>query len=344
MRAVLALSAMVAAALVSAFLLPTAALACEPCGSYVYRAAVESGAVASRVYLGGQPVGFTLDIDGVLVAGLSDVDTSCGQAGLRSPLAAGDVIVAIDGKKVKSAEDITAALNGGKEGGTFAVEVLRGGERLAFEISPLIDRVSGEYRLGITVKTDPGGIGTVTYIKQDGRFAALGHAVGSSAIGEAVAGGKVYACKILGFDKGEKGRPGSIRGMLSRGTVLGEVDKSIRYGIYGTIYEPDGQLYDVGKRDEIAVGRAQVCSAITGKREFYDIEIQRVAYRPGSDERGLAIKVTDKRLLALTGGIVQGMSGSPIIQNDKLVGAVTHVFINDPQRGYGVYIDRMLPN
>lgn len=312
-------------------------------GSFIYKVVEEDVAYSKRVYLGGQPVGFNLDLNGVMVVEFNEVDTPVGFARLKSKLKVGDVIEKIEGVSVENSEDIIKILNLDKDKQSFVFSVDRGGEKINFSVNPLIDRVSGEYRLGISVKNEIGGIGTVTYIKQDGRFAALGHSVGAGGSVD-VSGGDVYGCKIIGLEKGVKGRAGSIKGMLDKKKHLGVVDKNIRYGIYGNLDEAAGQLYDVGGREEIVCGRAQLCSAISGKSEFYDIEIVKTAYQESDGEKGMVVKITDKRLIALTGGIVQGMSGSPIIQNDKLVGALTHVFVNDPQRGYGIYLDWMLNN
>lgn len=278
-----------------------------------------------------------------MVVGFNEVDTQVGFAELKSDLKEGDIIRKIDGVNVDSSEDILRLLNSDDNKQTFTFGIIRGDEAMDLRISPLIDRVSGEYRLGISVKEQIGGIGTVTYIRQDGRFAALGHSVGAGGCAD-VSGGQVYGCKILGLEKGRRGRAGSVKGVLDKKNLLGTVEKNIPYGIYGNIDNPCGQLYDVGSRDEIVCGRAQLYSSISGKPEFYDIEIVKTSYQTEIHEKGLIVKVTDKRLIALTGGIIQGMSGSPIIQNNKLVGAITHVFVNDPLRGYGIYLDWMLQN
>lgn len=312
-------------------------------GSYIYKVVEEENSYKNRVYLGGQAVGFNLDLNGVMVVEFNEVDTLVGMAELKSELKEGDIIKRIDGISVDSSEDILRLLNLDKNKQTFTFSVMRGDEPIDLRISPLIDRVSGEFRLGISVKEQIGGIGTLTYVKQDGRFAALGHSVGAGGCAD-VSGGKVYGCKILGLEKGRKGRAGSVKGVLDKKNLLGSVEKNIPYGLYGNIDNPCGQLYDVGSREEITCGRAQLYSSISGRPEFYDIEIVKTAYQSEINEKGMVVKVTDKRLIDLTGGIIQGMSGSPIIQNNKLIGAVTHVFVNDPLRGYGIYLDWMLQN
>ena len=312
-------------------------------GSRVYDVIKEEDAYKKRVYLGGGQVGFELEICGVMIAEFADVDTACGAAKLKSDLQIGDVVVDIDGTAVRNAQDIVDVLNENKNRTEFVIGIMRNGERKTVAVNPLIDRVSGEYRLGISVQSEIGGIGTVTFVKRDGRFAALGHAVGAGAPTD-ISGGKVYACKIVGIEKGTRGKAGSIKGTINKKAGLGSVDKNCNYGLYGRFDNFSGYACDVGSRNEVVCGRAQIYSEISGVPSFYDVEILKTAYQSESGEKGLVLKVTDKRLVALTGGIVQGMSGSPIIQNNKIVGAVTHVFVNDPLKGYGIYVDWMLEN
>lgn len=307
-------------------------------GSRVEEVANEENAMKRRVYLGGEIIGFSLNLDGVLVNSIEFVDTIAGQSKLKSGLCVGDIIKTVDGIDVESADDIVRAINGGKE--EYEIEIVRGNKVKKETVVPLIDRISGENRLGISVREDLGGIGTLTYITQEGDFGALGHCVGVGDGKAEIEGGGVYESNILGIKKGERGSAGSIKGTLDKSKRLGTVDKNTKYGIFGKIDGGD-VLYDVAKRNEVTCGKAKICSCISGDREFYDIEIVKAVHQNSDNEKGLVIKVTDKRLLALTGGIVQGMSGSPIVQNNKLVGAVTHVFVNDPTRGYGLYLDCM---
>ncbi|MBQ7224632.1 MAG: hypothetical protein IJX06_03690 [Clostridia bacterium] len=294
-----------------------------------------------KVFLGGETVGFELGLNGVMVVSFSEVDTDVGLATLKSPLKEGDIICSIEGNSVTCAEDVVKILNEDKSQKSFDFCVIRGSEKLTFTVNPLIDRVSGEYRLGINVRCDVCGLGTVTFIRRDGRFGALGHPVGLGApLGKV--DGKVYGCRILGVEKGERGKAGSIKGAFKKKNELGIVSENLLCGIFGRMDSPSGTLFSVANRDEVKCGRGMICASVNGKKQFYDIEIVKVNYQNDGSEKGLVIKVTDSRLIALTGGIVQGMSGSPIIQNDKIVGAVTHVFINNPLRGYGIFIDNML--
>ena len=296
----------------------------------------------SKVYIGGDIVGFTLDLDGVVVTRFGEVNTEAGVAVLKSELREGDRIFAVDGERIGSASELSAALNRNADKTSFVFSVERAGENIDIEVNPLIERVSGRLKLGIEVQEEVSGLGTLVFTEQDGKFVALGHSVGSFGGSKAkISGGKVYGGKILGVERGVKGKAGSIKGTLVRKTKLGRVTKNENSGLYGVLNEADGTLYDVGKRDEIINGKAKIRSGVSGKNEFYDVEISRAGYAPDAEEKGLIVRVTDERLIALTGGIVQGMSGSPIIQNGKIVGAVTHVFVSDPLRGYGIFADSL---
>lgn len=296
----------------------------------------------SKVYIGGDIVGFTLDLDGVVVTRFGEVNTEAGVAVLKSELREGDRIFAVDGERIGSASELSAAINRNADKTSFVFSVERAGENIEIEVNPLIERVSGRLKLGIEVQEEVSGLGTLVFTERDGKFVALGHSVGSFGGSKAkISGGKVYGGKILGVERGVKGKAGSIKGTLVRKTKLGRVTKNENSGLYGVLNEADGTLYDVGKRDEIINGKAKIRSGVSGKNEFYDVEISRAGYAPDAEEKGLIVRVTDDRLIALTGGIVQGMSGSPIIQNGKIVGAVTHVFVSDPLRGYGIFADSL---
>ena len=296
----------------------------------------------SKVYIGGDIVGFTLDLDGVVVTRFGEVNTEAGVAVLKSELREGDRIFAVDGERIGSASELSAALNRTADKTSFVFSVERAGENIEIEVNPLIERVSGRLKLGIEVQEEVSGLGTLVFTEQDGKFVALGHSVGSFGGSKAkISGGKVYGGKILGVERGVKGKAGSIKGTLVRKTKLGRVTKNENSGLYGVLNEANGTLYDVGKRDEIINGKAKIRSGVSGKNEFYEVEISRAGYAPDAEEKGLIVRVTDERLISLTGGIVQGMSGSPIVQNGKIVGAVTHVFVSDPLRGYGIFADSL---
>lgn len=317
--------------------------AAAPDGSrLIYQVAEEQQRQANQVHLGGQLAGFNVNLNGVMVVEFGEVDTAAGKASLKSDLRIGDIIERIEGESVLSSEDIIERLNANKKE-TYRLSVRRAGDALNLSVSPLVDRISGEYRLGVLVKNDIAGIGTVTFTKQNGRFAALGHEItgGVGSIGD-ISGGSTYECKLVGIERGTKGRAGSVKGTISSRRKIGSIDKNIPYGVYGRFSVPEGELIDVAKRDEVRPGKARIRCSVGGEPKFYDIEIVKTVQQPTDKEKGMVVKVVDKELLSLTGGIIQGMSGSPIIQNNKLVGAITHVFIKDPTRGYGLYADWMV--
>ena len=210
------------------------------------------------------------------------------------------------------------------------------------------------YRLGLWIRDNAAGVGTLTYVRQDNfRFGALGHPVCDIDTGKImpVSGGNIYKCSIVGFNKGVRGNPGELRGLfLKSGVSVGELDNNNNFGVYGKINEEYVKAMGVepmmvGFRDSVKTGKAKILSTIDGgKPEEYEIEIIKLNYQSESDKKSMVLRITDERLLNSTGGIVQGMSGSPIIQNGKLVGAVTHVFVSDPTKGFGVYIDWMIDN
>lgn len=297
----------------------------------------------SVYYLGGMPAGFSIYSFGAPVAGICDVIT---EDGVMSPskdcdIIAGDIILSIDGKEVSSAQDIENEITGKKN---CIIVVERQGEKIIKNISPVKD-VNGKYKLGIFIRDCINGIGTITFIK-DGRFASLGHpVVDENGKIMNIRGGKIFACSITGTIKGERGMAGELKGVFLKTVSLGTIDKNTNNGVYGEIHHDDSftnlSKIEIG---DAKIGNASIFTTIKGQEpEEYSIQIVKVDSLL-RDTKNYVIKITDERLLAETGGIVQGMSGSPIVQEGKLVGAVTHVFINDPTRGYGIDIDNMINN
>ncbi len=297
----------------------------------------------NAIYLGGMTAGFSLQTRGAFVIGVSEVLTD---KGLISPaknagIVVGDVIMSIDGQEVNDAEDVETTLNDEKE---KTMLVKRAGETLFIGIIPARD-TGGKYRLGIFIREGVNGIGTVTFI-QGNRLASLGHSV-SGQDGQAleIRGGNLYACDITGVVKGERGAPGELRGVFLKNKPLAIADKNLYCGVYGTLDENFNKAdlreieTGIGK-----MGEASIFANVDGNEaQEYKISIIKASGYDSCD-KNYVIKVTDKNLLEKTGGIVQGMSGSPIVQDGKLVGAVTHVFINDPTRGFGIAIENMLNN
>ena len=309
---------------------------------------VSASAQPQTLYLGGFPAGFTLNTKTVEVIGLCDVITS---EGMRSParecgIKNGDVIVSINGQEVSSTADINRII--AEDYKKFIVTIIRDGERRELEIEPAQDLSSGGKRIGVLVKDSLNGIGTVTYIDGANRkFASLGHPVADlkNELIE-INGGKVFGCIIYEVKKGVKGTPGELRGAFESGNVLGSAKLNCACGIYGELSKDFdcSKLIKIEKAsiDEVKIGRACIYTTVYGNQvKKYDISIVKTD-KNNKDNRNFVIKIEDDELLAKSGGIVQGMSGSPIVQNGKLIGAVTHVFVNDPTRGYGIAIDKML--
>lgn len=295
-----------------------------------------------KVILGGDPAGFYMQTRGAFVAGLSDVIT---ENGILSPakdagLAQGDVIYYLNGIEVNGANDVERVVNlSDKE---INVDYIRCGNSYSTVITPATG-LSGEKKLGIFIKDDVSGIGTVTFI--DGiKIATLGHPV-LNENGELlqILSGTIYSCNITGYVKGERGVPGELRGVIMKSNEIAKIDRNTEYGVFGTLTDSR----DLSGREEIEIGEGKMGDAfiyttINGKiPKKYSVSIIK-ADTVLTDTKNYVIKITDKELLETTGGIVQGMSGSPIIQNGKLIGAITHVFINDPTRGFGISINNMI--
>lgn len=236
---------------------------------------------------------------------------------------------------------------------TVNIKFLRGGEEMSADIAP-VRMDDGRYYMGIWVKDDLAGIGTITYYTKDGRFGALGHGIGDGTQSGNLLyanSGDLYSMKLTKIKKGKAGTPGEIGGVVYFGkkSHIGTLDCNSNLGIYGQLdsdelseYAAEDTYYPVACKDEIHTGSAQMISEISGKLEKYNLEITNIDKKATDTNKGMELKVTDERLIELSGGIVQGTSGSPIIQDGKIIGAVTHVFVDDPTGGYGICIDEML--
>ena len=301
-----------------------------------------------QIYLGGFAAGFVLNTTTVEVVGFCDV---LSDGGMVSParncgIKSGDVIEKINDYEINATEDLAKALENPYK--NYEVTITRGGETLQYDVTPVTDRASGKKKLGLLVKDSVNGIGTVTFIdKTKNVIAALGHPVTDTSknIME-INGGTIYTCAVYGVKRGMRGNPGELKGSIESNYMIGASPKNCSCGIFGEV----SSEFDTSKMrpiktaniGEVQMGKATIYLTVAGNRtQEYDISIVKVdAFN--KDNRNFVIKVDDEELIELSGGIVQGMSGSPIVQNGKLVGAVTHVFVNDPTRGYGIAIDKML--
>lgn len=303
------------------------------------------------VTVSGAPFGVKMFADGALVVAFSDQVTELGsenpakEAGLRL----GDVIISAGGNAVHGNEELSRAI-AAAGGGAVEIVYLRDGVQHTCSVTPVRDRDSGAYRAGVWVRDSSAGIGTLTFVDTDkGTFAGLGHAVSDSDTGAdfPLLSGEIVPVTIIGIRKGAAGSPGELQGEFSGGTALGTVIANDTAGVYGTLRDDaptvSGRILPVARIQQVEVGAAQILTTINGTQpQLYEVTIERVNMTAGDPNRNLLVRVTDQELLSATGGIVQGMSGSPIIQNGSLVGAVTHVLVNDPTRGYGIFAENML--
>lgn len=300
-----------------------------------------------EVYVGGNPIGISINTSNGIVVSESEFGRE-NKVNATKIFKTGDVISKINGQEVSSLEEIATIIEENYEG-EISVEYYRNNKQCSSTVFLKKDG-SNKYKLGLTIKDDVSGIGTLTYVNsKNGEFGALGHPICENAQYVNLIDGNIYDCKLLGIDKGEVNKPGQLRGVFVEGkNKKGEIKSNNNFGIYGSI--DDYSIVDtnltafLGGRLSVTPGKAKIISSISGIREEYEIEIIRAYSQNTEKDKSFVFRVTDKRLLELTGGIVQGMSGSPIIQNDKVIGAVTHVFTADPTKGYGIYTDWMICN
>lgn len=296
----------------------------------------------NEVYLGGFPVGFSINEKGATIIGFTDVISVDGvfSPAKDSGLYVGDKIIAIDGITVSSVSEIEKLCS---KGDLLFLTIEREDNLLLKQITPILS-IDGNYKLGIYLKDSIRGLGTATFIYNN-TLAMLGHPILSENEKYIkINGGLLYDCDISGVIKSEKGKAGELKGNLNSNLIIGKINTNIYSGLYGTI----NKNFNVDKLEKIEIGtpqmgKAYIYTTISGKTpEKYEISIVKIDENPLV--KNYVIKINDEKLLNLSNGIVQGMSGSPIIQNNKLIGAVTHVFLLDPTRGYGISISNMLNN
>lgn len=337
------------------------------------------GTGVEGVYACGRLTGIYEQTEGVLVVNTTEVTDEDGKKvnPADKKVKCGDYILSVNGRTVADKEELSEAVNDimkeydenldeslkdksnedkikseiNKR--TVNIKFLRGGEEMSADIAP-VRMDDGRYYMGIWVKDDLAGIGTITYYTKDGRFGALGHGIGDGTQSGNLLyanSGDLYSMKLTKIKKGKAGTPGEIGGVVYFGkkSHIGTLDCNSNLGIYGQLdsdelseYAAEDTYYPVACKDEIHTGSAQMISEISGKLEKYNLEITNIDKKATDTNKGMELKVTDERLIELSGGIVQGTSGSPIIQDGKIIGAVTHVFVDDPTGGYGICIDEML--
>ncbi len=304
--------------------------------------------VTKRRYvgLGGDVFGIKLYTKGVIVVSIDSVTTPSGSKdpAVNAGLKCGDIITHINGEAVTSSKQLTESVEQ-SQGQTLKLNIDRNGEKLELTLRPEMS-VNGGYKAGIWVRDSSAGIGTVTfYDDEKGSFAGLGHGVCDVDTGRIMPleNGEAVRARVNGFYKSSAGNPGELCGVFSD-IALGSLRVNCETGVYGELLRPSGaKTVPVALESEVKLGSAQMITTIDDNGpQYYDIEITKIYPSSDLSSRNMIIKVTDKELLEKTGGILQGMSGSPIVQNSMLVGAVTHVFVNDPTQGYGIFSSRML--
>ena len=299
----------------------------------------------------GIPIGIYVKTSGVLVVGIGEFENDEGKkvSPAKYVLQKGDYILKVDGEEVENKKQFISMIEE-SEGENMVLTIKRNGEITDVMIKPDCNQ-SKEWKLGIWIRDNAQGIGTMTYEDTDHTFGALGHGINDVDTSTLMnlEEGTLYKTEIVGITRGTNGSPGELTGYIEYDSdnVIGEITENTTEGIFGicdveienaVCYEP----IPIALKQEIELGPAQIICSVTGQPEFYDVEIEEINLEQDNINRGIVIKVVDEKLLTLTGGIIQGMSGSPVIQNGKLAGAVTHVLVQDSTRGYGIFIEEML--
>lgn len=300
----------------------------------------------------GTAIGMKLYTKGVLVVGMSQIKDANDEKKRpyeNSGIEQGDTIIAINNNEVSNTNELIEEVNN-SNGNAIAVKYEKNNETLETSITPV--KSGNEYKLGLWVRDAAAGVGTLTFYEPNtNSFMALGHGISDIDTEKIVdiASGELITASILTIKKGVKGTPGEIRGTIENGNNIGKIGKNTNLGVYGTVTNKNYlnisgmEEMEVATRSEIQEGKAQIiCQLDNNGRKTYEIEIEKIYLANNTDNKSMLIKVTDKELLEKTGGIIQGMSGAPVIQNGKFVGAVTNVLVNDPTQGYAIFGDMMI--
>lgn len=294
---------------------------------------------------GGSPVGIKLLTDGVMVVKVQDVSEGECPA-VKAKLAEGDNIISANGKRLHSSTELSSIIesSGGQD---IELEVSRDGRIFKTVLTPIYSQTEGVYKGGLWIRDSSAGVGMLTFTDPEtGCYGALGHPISDCDTMKTLplGSGEIVDVTITGYEKGERGCPGELFGTFVSGLASGSIDLNCDQGVFGRMtYSSRADAIPIAYKSEVRQGPAKILTTVSGNRpQEFDIEIEKLTISGGCKTKNIVIKVTDPRLLEMTGGIVQGMSGSPIIQDGRLVGAVTHVFVSDPTRGYGIFIENML--
>ena len=321
-------------------------------------------AQAPHLIPGGTPIGIKILTQGVVVVRVQE-GSPAEKAGIRK----GDNIIIANGEKISSSTQLSQIISEAKET-EIKITFIREGKKNSVSFKPQFSEQDSTYKAGIWIKDSSAGVGTLTFIDPEtGVFGALGHPISDYETGKLLplGSGEIVNAVITGCEKGESGVPGELFGSFASNVACGEITKNCEQGIFGTTTsKASGEALPIAFRSEVKIGKATILTTIEGTTpkafrsevkigkatvlttvegttpKAYEVEIERIIQSPSARSKNIIVKVTDPKLLEITGGIVQGMSGSPIIQDGKLVGAITHVFVSDPTRGYGIFIEDML--
>lgn len=304
-----------------------------------------------EIYVSGSTIGIYMETEGVLVIDTGEIEDQNGE--MKEPaknlVRQGDYIVSFNGEKISTKRELINDI-AGLDGEEVTLEVKREGESVPVSVTPVKD-TKGDYKLGIWVRDDTQGIGTLTYVDQNGRYGALGHGISDIDTAQLlnIRNGALYKAQILAINKGSKGNPGELAGFIRYDdrNILGSIEINSKNGIYGQFYKgaEDGitlKKMPVAYKQDVKTGEASVLCNVDGEVREYQAEIKRIDLNHEDTNKSFVIQITDEKLLEKTGGIVQGLSGSPVLQNGKIVGAITHVFVQDSTSGYGIFIENML--
>ena len=296
----------------------------------------------------GKAIGMKMYTEGVLVVGMSEIEGK--KPYQNSGIETGDKIIEVNNQEINNTDELIACVNSSK-GEVISIKYVTDSEEKIAEIEP-VKTANNEYKLGLWVRDAAAGVGTLTFYEPStGNFGALGHGINDVDTYELIdiANGELVTTNIVDIVKGQNGTPGEIRGTIDNGVTIGDISKNTSFGVYGKLSEANRlninrtNAVEVANRSEIKTGKAEImCELENGITKNYEIEIQKIFIDNNENNKSMLIKVTDEELLEKTGGIIQGMSGAPIIQNGKFIGAVTHVLVNDCKMGYAVFGDLMI--
>lgn len=304
-----------------------------------------------RLKPAGIPIGIYVKTKGVLVVGIGEFEGENGQkySPARYIFQTGDYILEINDQEINTKKELINIINH-SDGQEMVFKVQRKDAVIEVKAKPGQNK-NGEYKMGIWVRDNAQGVGTMTYIDENGSFGALGHGINDidTSTLMSLSKGTLYHTEIIGITRGGVGAPGELTGFIEYDdeNIMGDITANTTRGIFGvcteeTALSATGDYLPLGLKQEIEIGPAEILCSLGEETKTYDVEIVEIHLENNNVNRGIVLEITDPELLAVTGGIVQGMSGSPILQNGKLVGAVTHVLVNDPTKGYGVFIENML--